>query len=142
MQNSFTLVALVAAFLAASLGVAAAKQEPNPAKSPSFTVPKGWKPTDTDKVGFVTAKFTAGKGDKEVVVVLLKAGGGLEANVNRWRAQVGLTALEKEEVSKTLQPIKVGGLPAHILDVKGSKTGGEGMLRIVGVIVPRGDEMW
>jgi hypothetical protein len=135
MRNHFILVTLATALSCALLGA-------EDTKPPTFKVPKGWVSAGADKLGIATAKFTSGKGDKEIGVVLLKAGGGLEANVNRWRAQVGLKPLEKDELPKVLQPIKVDGHTAHVLDVKGRQTGGDGMVRIIGVVIECGNEMW
>ena len=96
------------------------KKEDAPAK-PTFKAPKGWDALDAGQ--FATARFRVGEGETAVTITLTALsgdGGGLTANVNRWRAQVGLKELDEKEVLKVLQPIEVDGIGGHALDATGT----------------------
>jgi hypothetical protein len=141
---------LAAAFAVALLHGARAeepKKEPDP-KPPTFEVPKGWE-TERDKppVATVTvaARFRAGEGDKAASVTLIGLpgnGGGLAANVNRWRGQVGLKELDEKDALKSLEPIKVDGLDGHVLDVTGPEVEGKVTQRVRVAVVARDGYTW
>jgi hypothetical protein len=61
--------------------------------------------------------------------------GGLLANVNRWRAQVGLGAIGEAELDRNLTPLAG---EAKLVDV----TGADQPKRLVGAIVPRPGQTW
>jgi hypothetical protein len=68
--------------------------------------------------------------------------GGLAANVNRWRRQVGAELLPDEETLKTLRPIKLDGNAAHALDLTGPNVAGKTTQRILAAIVMRDGQTW
>lgn len=63
--------------------------------------------------------------------------GGLHANVNRWRGQIGLSPASPADIDKSIEHIDVNGL--HIDFVEMAAPGG---LRLLGAIVPHGSETW
>jgi len=68
-----------------------------------WQVPGDWK---LEKAGqFVNAAYALPGGGRVTVSKLAGDGGGLAANINRWRGQVGLKPLADQEVSG--QPLKV-----------------------------------
>ena len=117
-----------AVLLAAALVSGARAEEPKkdaPAKPPTFKAPKGWDAVEGPKTDIVqvAARFKSGEGEKAVAVVVLGSageGGGVLANVNRWRAQVGLEALDPKAAMEAVQEIKVDGLPAFRIDASTS----------------------
>lgn len=116
--------------------------DPKPApKSPTFKAPDGWtavEPPKSAAVIPVAGRFKAGTADDQVTVIVMAAAGGLTANVNRWRGQLKLEALDGAGVKETLKPVKVGGAAGHLFDA----TGGEPARRIVGVVVEHGGDAW
>ena len=68
--------------------------------------------------------------------------GGLAANLNRWRAQIGLEMLKDEEVVKSAKESKIDGLRGHVIDATGPRKDGKPAQRILGAIVTRGDQVW
>ena len=78
----------------------------------------------------------AGNGDVSISK-LNGDGGGLLANVNRWRGQVGLPALEASALAANSKSVPTaGGEPATWVELAGAdKT-------ILGAIVARGDVSW
>lgn len=143
-------VSWCAVLLAAALVSGTRAEEPKkdaPAKPPTFKAPKGWDAVEGTKTDIVqvAARFKSGEGEKAVAVVVLGSageGGGVLANVNRWRAQVGLEALDPKAAMEAVQEIKVDGLPAFRIDATGPKVAGNPAPRVVGVIVKSSDTTW
>ena len=51
------------------------------------------------------------------------AGSDLVQNVNRWRGQAGLEQLSGSELKNTIDPMKIGGVDGHFVNLRGaSKT--------------------
>jgi hypothetical protein len=68
----------------------------------SWVTPEGWSEAGFDPSGmrFVNLQFGP-KGEGECYLTILDAnGGGMEANVNRWRGQMGLPPYSAEELGK------------------------------------------
>jgi len=66
--------------------------------------------------------------------------GGLLANVNRWRDQLGLAALSQAQLATQTEHLDVGELHLTYVDYAGG-TGSEGT-RLLGAIVPLANETW
>jgi hypothetical protein len=65
--------------------------------------------------------------------------GGTFANVNRWRAQIGLPPMEESALATVTQSLEVAGGKATLADL--SNPEGKAA-RLVAVIVPRGTNTW
>lgn len=104
-----------------------------PASSPTldWTPPPQWK-ADPDASAILMAAFFADSGARITLTSLSGDGGGLMGNINRWRGQLGMSALQ----SMDEQPIKDLGDGALIVDLVSS----EGAGRILAGIVPVGDQ--
>jgi hypothetical protein len=112
---------------------------------PTWTVPAGWQPAPLSQ--FLIAKFsiTAADGAEAAVNVssLAGDGGGLAANVNRWRAQLGLQPIRQEdEFSKIVTSIDVANGKAQIVDFTGTDSKNGKPARLVGAIVPQNGQTW
>jgi hypothetical protein len=138
MTRPLTLAALLFAALAPG-----DDKLPPPPKPPAFKAPKGWK---EEKAGLVaSARFRVGEGDKAArvtVTSLRKDGGGIAANVNRWRDEVGLARLKDEDALKAVRAVKVGGLKGHSFDVTGEGTGDKPAQRTIVAFVRRDEVTW
>ncbi|MBI2510832.1 MAG: hypothetical protein HYV96_02535 [Opitutae bacterium] len=66
--------------------------------------------------------------------------GGLHANVNRWRGQIGLAPIGDAEVEKSIEHLEANGL--HIDFVEMAGTSGNPSMRLLGAIVPYQGETW
>lgn len=62
--------------------------------------------------------------------------GGVLANVNRWRGQLGLSEVAEKDLGSATSAIEVNGAKATLFEGVGSGK------RIVAVILPRGDNTW
>jgi hypothetical protein len=111
---------------------------------PIWTIPPFWQQVDPGTM--LLAKFSiADANDAAQVNVssLAGEGGGLAANVTRWRGQLGLPPVTAEdEFSKLVGSIDVANGKAEMVDFTGtdSKTGKPA--RLVGVVVPQNGQTW
>ncbi len=109
-----------------------------------WTVPAGWQPQPASQ--FLLAQFLIQSGGARAEVnvnELAGEGGGLLANVNRWRGQLGLPPVAQEEdFSKMVDSLTVPGGQAQVVDMSGtdSKTGQPA--RLVGIVLPQAGETW
>jgi hypothetical protein len=113
--------------------------------SPATTaaLPAGWK--EVPPTQFLIAKYViqgSGNSKAEVSVSMLAGtGGGVMANITRWRGQLGLPPLSEEDFSKSAQSINVAGVQATMVDMTGADKGGKSA-RMIGIIVPQADQTW
>jgi hypothetical protein len=118
-----------------------------PGRSPTikYEKPEGW--TDTGaRGGIVTvlASFrVADSGQSAEVTVLPLSGqtGGLLANINRWREQVGLGEITQAQFDRDPpRSVKVAELPGQYYDFTGPA--GAAQKRMLLVTVKRGEQTW
>ena len=107
-------------------------------------LPAGW--TEIPNPPMLTAKYVIqGAGDAKAelnVSQLSGTGGGVFANVTRWRGQLGLSPMSEEDFSKTAQTLDVAGNKGTLVDMTGTdpKTGKKA--RLIGIIVPQSGDTW
>jgi hypothetical protein len=105
---------------------------------PKWQVPAGWQEVAAGQ--FLVAKFLLNGGTATVNVSSSPGdGGGLAANINRWRGQLGL-----QPDTEMLQPpqIDVAGGKASLVDISGTDARTGQPARLVGVIVPQAGQTW
>jgi hypothetical protein len=122
------------AFASTELLSVAPANEASENKKP-LDLPDGWQQLPGSD--FLVAKYLIkGDGNAKADVNVGRAGGSLLANVNRWRGQIGLSAVSENDLSKLLQSVEVSGKKAALVDLAGDST------RIIAVIVPVGEQSW
>ncbi|MBV9122362.1 MAG: hypothetical protein JO112_03240 [Planctomycetes bacterium] len=117
---------------------------PPPTPAPlTYTRPKGWKKKGPDPKGLYVLAFSVSDNSGAAETTVTPAGGSLLDNVNRWRTQqLGLEAVDEDQLHKDLQQIEVDGFPAQYVDLQGAEDPGQPRQSIVGVLIPRGDMNW
>ena len=111
---------------------------------PKWQAPSGWKEVSAGQ--FLVAKYSiATDGGAQAAVNVSKSngdGGGLEANVNRWREQLGLAPLSAIEVEKQAKDIPMPAGKATLVELNGTdaRSGQPGSL--AGVVVSRSGQTW
>jgi hypothetical protein len=106
-----------------------------------FTLPAGWKQVDVppEKRGFIDAQVLVPAAGQELTLTLSSIGGGIEANVTRWKSQFSSGPSERP----LIDAIDIGGRKATWVDLRGSFRASPGMAaesqsgwRMLGVGIP------
>lgn len=112
----------------------------------TWVKPESWR-VDPQGASFAMASFLAGPEDaatptKITLTQLAGEGGGLMANVNRWRGQLGLDAVATID-EQTHAPVVLGDIGGIVVDMTASAGAyGDDPLRTVGVIAFHAGEAW
>jgi hypothetical protein len=122
-----------------------AKQTPARASSgkPVWAVPAGWREVPAGHMQ-VSKFMIAGPGDAKAelgISMLGGTGGGLLANVNRWRRQIGLGEIAESEMNTLLTSVDIPGGKAMLIDMAGENPSGQ-KARLVGAVVPQANQTW
>ena len=126
----------------------AAKEEPNVAAGErqefdglEFVVPSSWKKVELSQMqmGIITARFQMPDAGAAVTLTLSRSGGGVEANLDRWKGQFSNKSREDVET------ISIAGVESTLIDQEGRFAGGFGKpaadgWRMLGAIVPLPDQ--
>jgi hypothetical protein len=95
---------------------------------------------------FLVAKFVipGATNSQAIVNVSLSAGngGGLAANVNRWRKQVGLSELSESAVSDAVKQVNVGDAKASLVELTGADSQSGNATRMLALVVPDKSQTW
>jgi hypothetical protein len=121
--------------------VAAAAPGAEGARKPEWTVPDNWK--EVPPTSMLIARFEIGGGGEQAEVTVSSFPGdvgGLVANINRWRGQIGLGGLDDAAATQLAQSIDAADGPATLVDMTGKRDGKE--VRLVGIIIPKGTHTW
>ncbi len=97
----------------------AAAQAPAPEAPIAWWVPQNWERVPGEKPMRV-ATFRRGVANEEIVVSQFPGDvGGVLANVNRWRQQVGLPPITEAELPTQIRPFDNGKLKGHTMRLRG-----------------------
>jgi hypothetical protein len=111
---------------------------------PNWEVPSGWKEIPGGQ--FLVAKFVpsnAPNGEAAINVSMSPGdGGGLLANLNRWRGQLGLAPTTEANLSAETQSLDLAAGKATLADISGkdARTGKDA--RLLAVVVPQSGHTW
>ena len=101
-----------------------------------WTLPEGWVEAPNDEP-MRLATFRAGNGGNEISLSAFPGdAGGVLANVNRWRGQLGMEAVDEASLIETMESTASNGATVAIVDLR-SPDGA----RMLGAIVNPGDGM-
>jgi hypothetical protein len=111
---------------------------------PEWQVPAGWQETAGGQ--FLIAKFLVPGADNSQASVNVSMsagdGGGLGANVNRWRGQLGLSPLSGADLNQAVSAIDTAGGQASVVDFSGKDPRSGQDTRMLAAIVPQGGRTW
>lgn len=93
-----------------------------PAASYAWAAPESWQALPATSTRMANFKVDADSDAECYLTVLSGTGGGMEANVNRWRAQLSLEPYTPDEISK-LPTIEVLGQNAPLMEFEGTYKG-------------------
>lgn len=102
-----------------------------------WTAPASWAPKagSAMRKGSYAVKGDGGEGDLSITA-FPGATGGLEANLNRWRGQVGLPAATPADVIAATEKFDSNGLSFVVVDYANNGT------RLLGAVVPYQGNSW
>ncbi len=109
----------------------------------TFDAPKGWK-KQRPPARMSVESYEVGEADRPALVtltVLGQGGGGIEANLKRWRDQVKLPHASVAEMMEEVQTLDLGGAKAAYVDYANPKNPAPNN-RILGVVMPLEREAW
>jgi hypothetical protein len=103
----------------------------------AYDVPPGWQPQPPGVMRLAAFKATAGDKSAEITVTMLPGqAGGLLANVNRWRDQLGLPAITAPELQKQGKMLDSKAGSVVTVDLTGPKG------RMLAGILLHGGQSW
>ncbi len=108
----------------------------------AWTAPAHWLPKPAGSVRKGSYNIPGDEGAVADLAITAFPGdtGGLFANVNRWRGQIGLPPLAQAELEASVQHLDVGAFHIDFVDLTGS--GGNPPMRLLGAIVPHEGQTW
>jgi hypothetical protein len=111
---------------------------------PSWDVPSGWKEVPGGQ--FLVAKFlVTGAADAQAAVNVSMSpgdGGGLLANVNRWRTQLGLGPVAEADLPSQTQALDLADGKASVTDIAGQDPKNGQKARLLAIVIPRSGQTW
>jgi hypothetical protein len=111
---------------------------------PKWSVPSAWKEVSGGQ--FLVAKFLiAGENGKQAAVNVSSSagdGGGLAANVNRWRGQLGLTPGSEADIAKQAQKLETTGGAATLVELSGTDARSGQPTKLLAAILFRDGQSW
>lgn len=120
------------------------KEVPAGSDAPKWKVPENWQEKAPGPM--VTAAYTVtGEGGPAEIAISKFPGdvGGMVANVNRWRGQLGLAPMGDAEARGSVQMVEIDGKrDAYMVDLKGTNARTGKPARMVALGVPRAGETW
>lgn len=125
-------------------GIATARADlPPPASTEgralAWTLPKGWTQGPGDGMRFATLKPAAQERIEVSVVVLPGSAGGELANVNRWRGQIGLPAIDEAALGSMRRMLRTRAGPVSVYDFSSE---GETKSRVVAGLAVAAGNTW
>jgi hypothetical protein len=121
-------------------GTSASSGQPKP----NWDVPSGWKEVPGGQ--FLVAKFlVTGAADAQAAVNVSMSpgdGGGLLANVNRWRTQLGLGPVAEADLANQTQALDLADGKASVTDIAGQDPKNGQKARLLAVVIPRSGQTW
>jgi hypothetical protein len=119
-------------------------ETPAPADAPigdgsvTWQLPDGWVPVKGSSARYATIGLTGADGSKAELAVTHFPGdvGGDLANVNRWRAQIGLPAIDEAALAPAITELAAGPKTIKVIDATGPQN------RCAAAWVAHGGETW
>lgn len=116
------------------------------AANPQWSVPAGWQEGRASAMRRATFLVNGADGQSAEIVVSVFPGdvGGLVANINRWRGQIGLGPVAPDEIAGMTSDMDVNGAKATVVDFKADSApqGKTQPLRMIVVTLPHAGSSW
>lgn len=105
----------------------------------TWTAPSHWQPKAPGSVrkGSYAVPGEGGAAGDLAITAFPGDTGGLVANVNRWRGQIGLSPISEAEVKSSIEHLDSNGFNMEVVEMVGPQG-----VRLLGAIVPHQQETW
>jgi hypothetical protein len=129
---------------AGAMGAGGLGMGPATGEKPTWEVPAGWQEQPAASMRVATYQVTGENGAKADISVIKLAGeaGGMLANLNRWRGQVGLQPVGKADLEKQITTQEANGTKIILADMSGRAVESGEPARLVAATVPRAGGTW
>lgn len=126
----------------ASADAMAATAVPTGSDRLKWTAPSGWTAMPDRPMRKATFAIRGASGASAELSITAFPGdtGGLLANLNRWRGQIGLPPLAAGELDAAVAPLAAGDLRFAVVDFAGTANGAP--TRLLGAVLPYQGETW
>jgi hypothetical protein len=116
---------------------------PTPPAALTWTVPADWQAKPLGAMRLASFAVSSDAGDADISVIAFPGdAGGLLANVNRWRGQLGLAPMAEGDLAGATTALEgTGGLHFTVVDFSG-QMGGGGPTRMLGAILSFDDQTY
>jgi hypothetical protein len=116
----------------------------NARNNPEWNPPPTWNATQPGSMVLKSFSVSGDNGQRANVAISVFPGdvGGTFANVNRWRAQMGLEPIEQSELPMATQSVRIAGGTAVLVDLTNPNPQAGKPARLVAAIVPHNDRTW
>jgi len=116
----------------------------NATAEPKWDPPSTWNASQPGPMVVKSFSIPGGNGEKASVAISVFPGevGGALANVNRWRAQMGLAPIGRGELPQATQSVPVKGGGAVLVDLANPNAPSGRPSRLVAAIVPHNGSTW
>ncbi len=105
--------------------------------NPAWMVPQHWQPGTVSAMRRGSFRVTQDGESVDISITVFPGDvGGLVANVNRWRGQIGLPALAPEEIAPLVASLPWSGGVGQLVDIRSETT------RTLSAILPYGGNSW
>lgn len=113
--------------------------------TPRWNVPSQWAETPPSSPMLFKSFSVSGDADTKAAITvsfLGGSGGGLLANVNRWRGQLGQPPVEAGQLDSMIEPLPTLAGEATLANITGTDGRTGQPARLLAAIVPHGDKTW
>jgi hypothetical protein len=88
----------------------------------SYSVPESWEEFPAQSVRKANFRISDESGSAEITVTVFPGDvGGQLANINRWRSQIGLDAIQADGMEAITRPITISGHSSTLVDLQGAE---------------------
>ena len=108
----------------------------------TWTAPTHWQPKQLSsfRKGSYSVPGEGGAAGDLAITAFPGDTGGLFANVNRWRGQIGLAPVAEAQLESAIQRLEVNGFKIILFDATGTANGQP--VRLLGAMVPYEGQTW
>lgn len=108
-------------------------------REPMWDTPASWQEQTASRMVLKSFQISNAKGKATASISTFPGEvGGVLANVNRWRGQLGLDPIQEADLAKSTEPVSAGDDKGTLLNAASQ----DGKTRLIAVYLPHGNSTW